>query len=176
MQLRAEQLEASLARSLAPVTTNALLLVPVPPGVVTRMGPVGAVGGTTVVSTVFDRTVNVAGTPPNVTWLAPRKLVPSTVTKVPAGPSTGVNPVMLGGMRKLFVDRMTPPGVVISMAPELADRGTVAVIRFDAVTSNPAGTPLKVTRVVPGKLVPDSTTSVPTGPLVGVNDVSRGGR
>ena len=78
-------------------TVNELLLVAVPPGVVTLSGPVVAPAGTVALTCVSEVTVNVvAPVPLKLTPLAPVKPVPVSVTLVPIGPLAGVNDVMLG--------------------------------------------------------------------------------
>ena len=81
------------------VIVNAVLLVAVPAGVVTRMGPVVAPAGTVAWIAVAEFTVNVASTPLNCTAVAPLKLVPLMVTLVPIKPVAGVKLVMDGGAR-----------------------------------------------------------------------------
>ena len=64
--------------------------LPVPPIVVTAIGPVLAPVGTLVVIFVGDFTVNVVAlTPPNVTFDAPVKPVPTIVTGVATEPDVG---------------------------------------------------------------------------------------
>jgi hypothetical protein len=78
-------------------TTNGLLLVAVPPGVITLIGPVVAPAGTVAVICVGLLTVNVAGTPPNRTPVTSKKFEPKMVTEVPTGPEVGVKLEMKGG-------------------------------------------------------------------------------
>src|SRR4029450_7798931 len=65
-----------------------------------------------------------------------------------------------------------PLGVVRVIRPVVGAEGTVASLRvaFTAVKVV-AETPLKRTAVAPVKFVPLIWTEVPTGPLVGLNDV-----
>ena len=63
-------------------TVNFLLLVSVPPGVVTSTKPVVAPAGTVVVISDAETTVNVAAVPLNVTLVEPVKLLPRIVTAV----------------------------------------------------------------------------------------------
>ena len=70
---------------------------PVPPGVVTATPPEAEPGATTAVSCEAETTVNeVAGTPPKVTDVTCLKLVPLTVSVVPAPAAAGVNDVTVG--------------------------------------------------------------------------------
>jgi hypothetical protein len=72
-------------------------LVPVPAAVVTEIGPVTAPVGTVAVISVAETTWCVeAPTPPNLTEVAPLKLVPVIVTDVPTGPEVGVKLVITG--------------------------------------------------------------------------------
>ena len=64
-----------------------------------------------------------------------------------------------------------PFGVVTEIGPVVAPEGTVALIRVAFCTEKVAETPLKRTAVAPVKFVPLIRTEVPTGPLVGLNDV-----
>src|SRR5204863_1509538 len=70
------------------------------------------------------------------------------------------------------------PAVVLTLIGSVvAPVGTVAVICWVfELTVKPASTLLKkVTAVAPVKLVPVMVTTVPTGPLVGVNELIVGG-
>lgn len=79
------------------VTTKDVPLVPVPPPVVTAIGPLVAPLGTVAVIAVSEPTENVAAAVPlNVTLLAPLKPVPAIETVVPTGPVAGVNDEIVG--------------------------------------------------------------------------------
>src|SRR2546425_4776074 len=81
------------------VTVKFVVLVAVPPRVVTLMGPVVAPEGTIAVIVVVVAAVTVAGTPLNVTSFllaSGSKLVPVIVTAAPDSPLEGLNPVMVG--------------------------------------------------------------------------------
>src|SRR5580704_5059966 len=94
----------------AQFTVNVPLL-PVPPIVVTAIGPVMAPVGTLVVIFVAEFTVNVVAlTPPNVTFDAPVKPVPIIVTGVPTEPDVGLNEVSAGGTLKLVCVLSLPLG------------------------------------------------------------------
>lgn len=160
------------------VTTNAELLVAVPLGVITWIAPVPALEGTTAVIRIGETTVKlVALTPAKRTEVAPWKSVPLIVTVVPVGPELGVNDVIVGGLfvvTKKSVALVTVPslGTETAIRPVVAPLGTVAVICVPAwLTVKVAATPLNVTRFAFWKLVPVMVTDVPTGPLVGVNEV-----
>jgi hypothetical protein len=79
------------------VTVKAFVLVPVPPLVVTAIGPVVAPLGTVALIAVSEATANVvAVTPLKVTLLAPVKPVPTIDTVVPTAPPVGVNDEIVG--------------------------------------------------------------------------------
>lgn len=78
-------------------TVKAVVLVAVPPGVVTLSGPVVAPAGTVVWMAVSDVTVKLAALPLNVTDVARRKFAPRIVTLSPADPLAGVKLVIAGG-------------------------------------------------------------------------------
>ena len=69
-----------------------------------------------------------------------------------------------------------PFGVDTPILPVLAPVGTWAVMSVEELTTKlESGVLLKVTCVAPVKLVPRTSTCVPTGPLVGLNEVTVGG-
>ena len=73
------------------------LLVPVPPGVVTAIGPLVDPDATTAVICVSLFTVKLAaGVPLNLTAVAPVRLLPVIVTVVPIGPFAGANEDSVG--------------------------------------------------------------------------------
>ena len=120
-----------------------------------------------------------AAVPLKATTVVPVRLVPVMVTPVPTGPLAGVKLAMAGAGTvtvKLPALWPLPMGVVTPITPVAAPVGTVTVIWvLEFTTKTLAAVPLNVTAVVPVKLVPVTTTLVPTGPLVGVNDVTVGG-
>jgi hypothetical protein len=79
------------------VTVKAIVLVPVPPLVVTAIGPVVAPLGTVALIAVSEATENVVAiTPLKVILLAPVKPVPTIDTFVPTAPLVGVNDEIVG--------------------------------------------------------------------------------
>jgi hypothetical protein len=168
------------------VTSKLVALVPVPPGVVTRIFPSVAPEGTVAVILVEEFTVNDAETLLNVTEVVvkpvPLKFDPLMVTDVPVGPEVGENELMVGAgtevTSKLVALVPVPPGVVTRIFPSVAPEGTVAVILVEEFTVNDAETLLNVTELVvkplPLKLVPLMVTEVPTGPEVGENELMVG--
>jgi hypothetical protein len=80
------------------LTAKAVVLVPVPPGVVTEIGPAPAPAGTVAVNVVGEVTANVAaGVPANYTAVAPVRLAPVMATEVPTAPPDGVKEAIDGG-------------------------------------------------------------------------------
>jgi len=61
-----------------------------------------------------------------------------------------------------------PPGVTTLILPVVALFGTVVVIRVSEFTVKVAAVLWILTEVAPVKFVPVTTTTVPTGPLVGL--------
>ena len=114
----------------------------------------------------------------NFTLVAPVKLVPVIVTVVPTGPLVGVNELIDGGGMTANEPELVavPPGVVTETGPLVAPAGTCAVMSVGELTMKLGSeVPLNFTPVVPVKFVPWMSTLVPTGPLVGVNELTVGG-
>ena len=110
-------------------------LVPVPAGVVTATMPLVAPAGTVAVICVPLTTVYVvAEAPLKATLVAPVKLVPISVTDVPAAPEVGEKFVIVGGdaggVPTVKLDALVPvpAGAVTAILPVVAPLGTVAVI------------------------------------------------
>jgi len=95
--------------------------------------------------------VGVAVTPPNVTALCPwavPKFSPLTVTAVPTGPEEGERLEIAGTNEKETPLLETPPTVTRTrpvLAPEGAGTAMLELLQVDGT----AGTPLKVTVLVP---------------------------
>jgi len=81
----------------AGITMNGAVLVAVPPGVVTEIGPVVAAAGTVAVTCVVELTVKDVLAPLNWTAVVPPRFVPVTTTLAPTGPPEGAKPPMVGG-------------------------------------------------------------------------------
>ena len=77
-------------------TVNVAVLVAVPPEVSTLIGPVTADAGTVAEIAESETGVKPAETPPNVTRVAPPRLAPPIVTRVPAGPLVGAIEAIVG--------------------------------------------------------------------------------
>ena len=157
-------------------TVKSVVLVAVPPGVVTVILPVVAPDGTVAVTEVAVLGVNVAVIPLNLTAVTPVRFVPVIVTLVPdrtarrcerrdrrcrthrevggagAGPPTGVVTWISAGRG---ADRH-----------RRGDRGR----RFDDVDTSRRSL-LNMTGRRAQKFVPVMVTTCPTGPPVGVNEV-----
>ena len=79
------------------MTLRLVTLVPLPPGVVTVIGPEVAPAGTRAVIRVSEITVNtVAGVRSKATARAPEKPVPVTVTRSPTAADAGRKPATVG--------------------------------------------------------------------------------
>ena len=91
------EIELIVGAAATVVTVKLPELVPVPPAVVTAIGPLVAPAGTVAVSCVSEPTANdEAAAPLNATEVAPVNPVPVTVTEVPAGPDAGEKPLTVG--------------------------------------------------------------------------------
>jgi hypothetical protein len=157
-----------------PDTVKLAVLVPVPPGVVTEIGPVVAPLGTVAVICVAELTVyDVAATPLNLTAVAPVKFVPVMTTDVPTGPLVGVKLVIVGAPDVTVKTGVlpVPPWFCTAMKPVVAPVGTVAVswLLFETVNVVAAVTPFeKRTENVPQRFDPLIVTELPTAPVVGL--------
>jgi hypothetical protein len=148
------------------------LLVALPFGVVTPIGPSSAAAGTVALIRLAETTVKAAAAPLKSTAVAPVKLLPSIATSVPAGPLAGEKPVIAGPglitvISKLLLLVAVPSGVVRLTGPLLAPVGTTASISLFDATLKEAATLLKATLVVPWSQCPLIVTVVPAGPSAG---------
>jgi hypothetical protein len=108
--------------------------------------------------------VKVAATPPNVTLVAPVKLLPRIVTDVPTGPITGENAVTTKSVGLIAL----PSDAVSAILPVAAASGTVAVIRVALlIVKKAALVPLNVTAVTPVRSLPTIAITSPTPPAEG---------
>ena len=159
----------------AGVTVKLDELVPVPADVVTEIGPVVAPLGTVVEIDVSETTLNDALVPLNRTAVAPVKPVPDTVTLVPTEPLAGLKDETVGAAGAVVTVKLDE---LVAVPPRRRDRdraGRRAARhrrRIDdaETTLNDALVPLNVTDVAPVKLLPETVTLVPGGPLDGLND------
>ena len=148
---------------------NAVVLVPVPPGVVTVILPVVAVFGTVAVICEYESTVKLAFAPLNFTRVAPVSAEPVIVTVVPTGPLAGVNPWTTGTTLNDAEELVPhPAGLTTAILPVVAPEGTIAVmLEYESMVKD-AEVPLNLTSVAPVKAEPVIVTVVPTGPLAGL--------
>ena len=145
------------------------------PSTVTTTGPVVAPEGTVTVIEVSSQLLAVATTPLNVTvpvpWEAP-KLVPVISTDVSSGPDVGFSP-LIAGVTVKDAPLLAWLSTVTATSPVVAPAGTAAVIDVSLQLVAIAAVPLKLTVLVPceaPKLVPLTSTNVPSGPESGLNE------
>jgi len=114
----------------AGITVNCELLVAEPPGVTTSIFEVAALAGTVALICVALLRVKDAKTEPNLTLVAPVKLLPLTVTVAPIAPLAGVKLEITGAGITVNSDELVsePPSVTTSILEVAALSGTVAVI------------------------------------------------
>jgi hypothetical protein len=107
-----------------------VVVVFIPPGVVTAMTPLEAPAGTFAVIRVAESSVNPAAVPLNVTAVAPVRFVPVITTDVPIPPLVGTKLVIVGAAITVNCEPLVPvpPGVETEIDPDVAPAGTVAVI------------------------------------------------
>ena len=149
---------------------NALVLVAVPPAVVTvtSFAPALPAGVIAVMEVALTTTILVAETPPTFTLVAPVKLVPLMVIEVPPNvvPDVGLTLVMVG-TGTMYVNALlllaVPPAVVTAtLLTPAVPAGVLAVTEvLDTTTMFVAATPPTVTLVAPVKLVPLMVIEVP---------------
>ena len=94
-----------------------------------------------------ETTVKVADMLPNLTAVAPVKLVPVMVTAVPRMPLLGEKEVITGTSVKICTLVTLPVELVTEIGPFVAPLGTVAVIWVSETGVNAADVPLKATPV-----------------------------
>jgi hypothetical protein len=158
------------------VTVKLVPLVPVPPAVVTAIGPVVAPAGTAAVIVEALSVVMVAETPLKVRLVAFPRLVPEIVTTVPTAPDDGLKPVIFGALITLKLATLTavPPPVVTLIVPVVAPAGTVVVIFVAVFVRIAAALPLNESAVAPERLTPVIVTPAPTPPDAGVKPAMQG--
>ena len=158
---------------------NALVLVSIPPAVVTvtSFTPAVPAGVIAVMLVALTTTTLVAETPPTFTLVAPVKFVPVMVIEVPPSvvPDVGETLVMVGS-GVMYVNALesiaVPPAVVTAtlLAPAVP-AGVFAVMEvLDTTTTFVAATPPTVTLLAPVKLVPVMEIVVPPSVVPDVGD------
>jgi hypothetical protein len=149
-------------------------LVTVCPPTVTLTGPVVAPTGTVTIRVDELALVTVADVPLNFTVLLDgvgSKLVPLTITDVPAAPKVGEK-LLTDSTLKLEKLVAVWPLTVTLTGPVVAPAGTVTTKLVAVALVTVADVPLNFTVLFEGvvlKLVPLIVTDVPTAPIVGVN-------
>src|SRR5271170_781772 len=124
---------------------------------------------------VAESAVTLAAVVPNLTEVAPLRLVPVMVTGVPPAvvPDVGLIPVRVGGVTKVYLSADdvvdVPPGVVTVMSTvPAASAGAVAVMEVAESAVTLAAVVPNLTEVAPLRLVPVMVTG---GPPAVVPDV-----
>lgn len=122
---------------------------------------------------VEEVTVNEdAGTLPNLTSVAPEKLVPVILTTVLVPPLVGVNDVIVGAATYVNPANVAvPPGVATLTSPEAPAATTATIVVGETIVNDDAGIPPKLTLVAPIKPLPVIVTDNPLPEVVGVNEV-----
>ena len=149
---------------------KALLLLAVPPAVVTAtlLTPAVPAGVFAVTEVLETTTMFVSAMPPTVTLVAPVKLVPLMVIKVPPNvvPDVGETLVMVG-TGTTYVNALALVAVplavvtVTSCAPAVPAGVTAVILVALTITTLLAATPPTFTLVAPVKLVPAMENAVP---------------
>jgi hypothetical protein len=128
----------------AGMTVKEATLVPVPASVMTAIGPVVAVGGTTATRVVAFVTVKVsASTPLNVTVCTFTKLAPVTVTEVPGWPLVGAKPLTVGTGRatSTWLAAVAPLSVTVTVVePDATAVTAIGTLVCPAANATKAGT------------------------------------
>ena len=149
------------------------------PSTVTTTSPVVAPAGTVTVIEVSAQLLAVAEVPLKVTVDVPcaaPKFVPVISTEVPAGPLSGLNP-LIAGVTVNATPALAVPPAVTTTSPVVAPIGTATVIEVSLQLVGVAAVPLKATVPVPcvaPKFTPVIVTDVPSGPESGFSVVMLG--
>jgi hypothetical protein len=107
---------------------NLDLLVPEPPCVLTVIRPLACLEGSRATILVYERTRNLARSPPNITDVAPASACPLMVTLIPRLPLVGLKLLIVGLTLKDPELVAVPLAVVTVTRPVRAPAGTVALI------------------------------------------------
>jgi hypothetical protein len=147
----------------------------VPPGVITETEPDVPEATTAVIVVEFTTLKEVAAVPPNVTEVAPLKLVPVSVTVAPDPAEVGVKEERVGAGIKVNPARLAaPPGVVTETEPEVPDATTAVMVVELTTLKDVAAVPPKLTDEAPVKFVPVIVTVAPATAEVGVKEETVG--
>jgi hypothetical protein len=158
---------------------KALVLAPVPFGVVTVQTPSHAPAGTVVLISLSDSTVKDAFAWHRETAVAPVRCAPLIATVESTRPAAGANPLTTGGRavtRNGVAVVLVPPPVVMLQVPSQAPAGTIASILVSDSIVKLAGIEQSETAVASVRLRPSRATVLPNGPLAGATEVISGGR
>src|SRR5438093_381343 len=150
-----------------PVTMKLFVVIAVPAGVWTVIGPLVAPVGTVAWIWVGALTANAARLSLNSTLVAPTKLNPSISTAVFVPLRAGAKPVMRGATRNVALLAPVPLGLVTLTGPVVASEGTVAIIRVSDETAKSPGAAPNWTRVTVEKPEPLMTIWLPGLPWLG---------
>src|SRR5439155_16121785 len=145
------------------VTVKLLLLVAVPPGVVTLSGPLVAPLGTVAAIEVEEFTVKLLLVPLNVTAVAPVKAVPLIVTLLPTGPLAGVKLVIVGAFTTVT---LTAVEVAVLPAASRAKAVRVCAPALAVVVSQETEYGVAVSSAP--RFTPSSLNCTPTTPTLSV--------
>ena len=142
-----------------------------PPGVVTETVPLDPLPTTAAMLFALATANEVAGVPPKLTAVALVKFVPVMFIIAPDAPKLGENDVMVGGCRKIKPESPPEPAALVTDTLPEVPLPTTAVIVFAFTTVyDVASVPPNFTAVVPAKFAPVMVTTVPTPPVVGLNE------
>lgn len=149
------------------------VLVMVMPLVVTEIGPVTALSGTSTVILFALDVVTFEAIPLNDTAGDGLKCAPVIITVAPIAPLVGLNPVIsgVGKIVKLEALAIVTPLTVTEISPVDASAGTVVVMVVEVEDETLAGVPLNLTLFSDGvvlKFVPVMVTVAPSAPVPGV--------
>ena len=134
----------------------------VPPAVVTSILPELPFPTTAVISVAETTEKELVGVPPNLTSVVPVKLVPVIEIVSPCAAVRGEKEDIVGAAMKIkFIMEAVPPGVVISIFPEVPLATTALISVSEFTEKEAAAVPPKVTAVAPVKLVPEMVTVSP---------------
>ena len=104
--------------------------------------------------------------------MASEKFDPVILRGVPALTVEGFMEVTIGVEIKVNPDLVVfPAGVVTDISPDAPDFTTAVILVGDTTVNDAAGTPPKLTAVVPVKLVPVIVTVCPDAALVGLKEM-----
>ena len=149
-------------------------LVAVPPGVVTATVPEVPLPTLAIMVVALVTEKELAVVPPNVTAVAPVRLVPVIVTVAPTLPVVGVKEVIVGAAMLKPAKLAVPPGEVMVTVPVVPLPTTAVMVVALTTVNDDASVPPKLTAVVPTKLVPVMVTVAPTAAEAGENEVMVG--